>query len=259
MSVCVHAYLLSSHSFSHHIQNIFHDSRLSESSRPQLAVCVCVWAHSLYGKIINLLTHLQTECARTRAIDFTCSFSVVENVDTCCWDVFKSLCELFSFQIALQSNIWTLIYIFCRKCSNASLHQVIASLPVDTLQVWHMETIKMWMRGRKYKGFGGEGGDFSSRRRLKWNCFPRFPAHVHSGVDRAWRINSCISAGQKEHIHASQKPEMSSRLQSPKAPDRRVHALTHTRALSRLPYTSSAVEPPAYLTISHLHQFSHLR
>lgn len=66
----------------------------------------------------------------------------------------------------------------------------------------------------KYAGgkvWAGGVLDFSSERGLKRNCFPRFPAHVHSGVARAWRINSCVSAGQKVHIYTSQKTEMSSR------------------------------------------------
>lgn len=36
------------------------------------------------------------------------------------------------------------------------------------------------------------------QREQKWNCFPRFSLHVHSGVTRAWKINSCLSAGQKK-------------------------------------------------------------
>lgn len=123
-------------------------------SRWSLCVRVCVveWVHTEYGEIINLLTQLKTKSAPIHVINFTWAFSVIQDVTKFHW-------QLFSFQIAVKSNIWTLIYIFYRKCSDASLHQVITSLPVETLQVYHMETIKMWTGDAdgKYEGGGGGG------------------------------------------------------------------------------------------------------
>lgn len=68
--------------------------------------------------------------------DFISCFFTIQDIASFYW-------LLSSFKVTVDVNIWILIHIFCRKCSNASLNEFIASLPVDTLKVYHMETLKM--------------------------------------------------------------------------------------------------------------------
>lgn len=80
LSVC--AYPLFSLSFSQHYpkQNISYGSRLSERTRPQLAVNVC---ECTVGMVKSLIYLLKTESATIHAIYFNRAFTVIQDVNAC--------------------------------------------------------------------------------------------------------------------------------------------------------------------------------
>lgn len=86
LSVC--AYPLFSLSFSQHYpkQNISYGSRLSERTRPQLAVNVC---ECTVGMVKSLIYLLKTESATIHAIYFNRAFTVMQDVNACYWDILK--------------------------------------------------------------------------------------------------------------------------------------------------------------------------
>ena len=56
----------------------------------------CVWVHSGYGKIINLLTQLKTESAIIHAVYFTWAFTAIQDVNAFYGDIVK--CYQISFE-----------------------------------------------------------------------------------------------------------------------------------------------------------------
>lgn len=117
--------------------------------RPQLVLIVDIERVHLSGTLsrynhnINLLMQL-TACRG----DFTFPFGATP-------DPAGSRLRLFSFQTALKSGHSRPS--FCRKCCDAPLRRVVASLPVETLQLFHVGTIRTWKEKRVIRGVEGCG------------------------------------------------------------------------------------------------------
>lgn len=119
----------------------------------------CVWVVHRAGIIININLRIQLKTKKCSNYMLQTSLSLLVSH----WMLPRVICSCFLFKQQFKFNIWILISIFCRKCSDAPLHEVIASLPVETLQVLHMETIKMW-KGGGAVGLWVRGGVWEWRR-----------------------------------------------------------------------------------------------
>lgn len=91
--------------------------------------------------------------------DFTFSFGATP-------DAASSCLRLFSLQTALGSGRSR--QSFCRKRCDAPLRRVVTSLPVETLQLFHVGTIRTWKEKKK----GHEGSRVVPRERRR-GCFGR--------------------------------------------------------------------------------------
>lgn len=148
--VCVSVHILLSFSQRRSIDNTFHHLR-GWVAEWGLSWCwlwtlsVCTWVAHWAGTTI---TSTYSCSSRLAEHDFTFPFGATP-------DPAGSRLRLFSFQTALESGHSRPS--FCWKCCDAPLRRVVASLPVETLQLFHVGTIRTWKEKRVIRGVEGCG------------------------------------------------------------------------------------------------------
>lgn len=119
--------------------------------------------------------------------------------------------------------------------------------------IWKLLKCGKGTRGRKYEGWGW--GVIFLKEKAKMKLFPTFPC-TRALRGRLSMENKFLYKCRAERALSCQSKNRNEiQITSPKAVDRRAHMHTHMFLfpLSHSYLIRLVLEPPAYLTISHLH------